>query len=119
MQNKAARKEKGIIWMGSSFEDLMVFPTDVRKDAGYQLHKIQHGIEPEDWKPFSDVGSGVNEIRIRDTHGIYRVMYVAKFDEAIYVLHSFQKKTQQTSKHDKDIAKMRYNALVEQRRHSK
>ncbi|EOI6581639.1 type II toxin-antitoxin system RelE/ParE family toxin [Yersinia enterocolitica] len=105
--------------MGSSFEDLMVFPTDARKDVGYQLHKIQHGIETEDWKPFSDVGSGVNEIRVRDTNGIYRVMYVAKFDEAIYVLHSFQKKTRQTSKLDKDIAKVRYSVLVEQRRHSK
>ncbi|MBS9438743.1 type II toxin-antitoxin system RelE/ParE family toxin [Photorhabdus noenieputensis] len=111
--------EKEIAWIGSSYEDLLAFPTDARKDAGYQLHRIQHGIDPEDWKPFSDIGSGVKEIRLRDSAGIYRIMYVAKFDEAIYVLHSFQKKTQQTNKHDKDIAKVRYNAVIQQRRNIK
>ncbi|MCW7548362.1 type II toxin-antitoxin system RelE/ParE family toxin [Photorhabdus sp. APURE] len=76
-------------------------------------------MEPEDWKPFSDIGSGVKEIRLRDKTGIYRIMYVAKFDEAIYVLHSFQKKTQQTNKHDRDIAKARYNTIIQQRRNIK
>ncbi|UJD76981.1 cytoplasmic protein [Photorhabdus luminescens] len=111
--------EKEIAWIGSSYEDLLAFPTDARKDAGYQLHRIQHGVDPEDWKPFSDIGSGVKEIWLRDSTGIYRIMYVAKFDEAIYVLHSFQKKTQQTNKHDKDIAKVRYNAVIQQRRNIK
>ncbi|BFI44370.1 hypothetical protein YKD1_07890 [Yersinia pseudotuberculosis] len=120
MQKKSTlREEKDIIWLGSSFDDLMAFPINVRKDVGYQLHKIQCGLEPEDWKPFSDVGSGVNEIRMRDANGIYRVMYLAKFDDAIYVLHSFQKKTRQTSKRDKDIAKVRYSTLVEKGRYSK
>ena len=57
-------------------------------------------VEPTDWKPFDDVGAGTKEIRIRDASGIYRVMCVAKFEEAIYVLHCFQKKTQVTSKQD-------------------
>lgn len=83
--------------VGSSLEDLLAFPITVRKAVGYQLHKIQYGIEPDDWKLFSEIGAGVNEIRIRDNNGIYRVMYVAKFEEALYVLHSFQKQTQQTS----------------------
>lgn len=69
---------------------ISAFPITVRKAVGYQLHKIQYGIEPDDWKPFSEIGAGVNEIRIRDNNGIYRVMYVAKFEEALYVLHSFQ-----------------------------
>jgi phage-related protein len=77
---------------------------------------VQAGLEPEDWKPFDDVGAGTREIRLRDTSGIYRVMYVAKFDEAIYVLHCFQKKTQATSKHDKDVAEARYRAVVNARR---
>ena len=109
-------KEKDIKWIGSSLEDLLTFPLSARKEAGFQLHNVQFGIEPEDWKPFSDIGAGVNEIRVRDASGIYRVMYIAKFEEAIYVLHSFQKKTRQTSKYDKDIAKMRYNTLIQQRR---
>lgn len=103
---------------GSSLEDLLAFPITVRKAVGYQLHKIQYGIEPDDWKPFSEIGAGVNEIRIRDNNGIYRVMYVAKFEEVLYVLHSFQKQTQQTSQHDKNIARTRYNRVVQQRRNS-
>lgn len=51
-------------------------------------------------------------------NGIYRVIYVAKFEEALYVLHSFQKQTQQTSQHDKNIARTRYNRVVQQRRNS-
>lgn len=119
MSVKTTLKAKDIVWLGSSREDVLAFPVDVRKEVGYQLHSIQFGIEPADWKPFSEVGAGVNEIRVRDISGIYRVMYVAKFDEAIYVLHSFQKKTPQTSKADKDIAKMRYNTLIQQRRNKK
>jgi phage-related protein len=69
----------------------------------------QRGLEPDDWKPFNDIGAGTKEIRIRDADGIYRVMYVAKFKEAIYVLHCFQKKTEATSKHDK---KSRRNAMA-------
>ncbi|WP_245219082.1 type II toxin-antitoxin system RelE/ParE family toxin [Photorhabdus khanii] len=72
-------------------------------------------MDPEDWKPFSNIGSGVKEMWLRDSTGIYRIMYVVKFDEAIYVLHSFQKKTKQTNRQDKDIAKVRYNAVIQQR----
>ncbi|ELX3855642.1 type II toxin-antitoxin system RelE/ParE family toxin [Salmonella enterica] len=102
--------------MGSSLKDLLAFPITVRKAVGYQLHKIQYGIEPDDWKPFSEIGAGVNEIRIRDV--VTTTMYVAKFEEALYVLHSFQKQTQQTSQHDKNIARTRYNRVVQQRRNS-
>lgn len=105
------REEKEIRWMGSSFEDLLAFPTAARRDAGFQLGKVQAGLDPNDWKPFDDVGSGVREIRIRDASGIFRVMYVAKFDEAVYVLHCFQKKTQATSARDKEIAAVRYRAI--------
>lgn len=120
MSKKATMpEEKTIVWMGSSLEDVLAFPLTVRKEVGYQLHRVQYGIEPRDWKPFSEVGAGVNEIRVRDISGIYRVMYVAKFDEAIYVLHSFQKKTPLTDKHDKDIARMRYNLALQLRRNNR
>ena len=74
------------------------------------------GPAPEDWKPFDDVGAGTKEIRIRDSSGIFRVMYVAKFEEAVYVLPCFQKKTQATSKQDKEIAEARYRAVVNARK---
>jgi len=108
--------EKEIRWVGSAYDDLVKFPDDPRRDAGFQLSKIQTGLEPEDWKPFNDVGAGTREIRIRDTSGIFRVMYGAKFEEAVYVLHCFQKKTPATSKRDKDIAAVRYRAVANARR---
>ena len=111
-------KEKPIDWRGSSFKDLTdenVFSLEARKVAGTQLRKIQRGDEPDDWKPFDDVGTGTKEIRIKLADGAFRVMYVAKFPEAVYVLHCFKKKTQQTSQHDKDIAKLRDKAVIQER----
>ena len=78
------------------------------------MGKVQVGLDPDDWKPFDDVGAGTKEIRIRDTTGIYRVMYIAKFEEAVYVLHCFQKKTQKTSKKDIDLAVKRYKDLIKE-----
>lgn len=110
------RDEKELRWVGSSYDDLLEFPREARRTAGFELGKVQAGLEPEDWKPFDLVGAGTREIRIRDITGIYRVMYVAKFEEAIYVLHCFQKKSQAASKHDKDIAEARYRAVVNARK---
>jgi phage-related protein len=103
--------QKDIIWLGSSKEDLLTFPREVVHEAGFQLGSVQLGLEPNDWKPFNQVGSGTKEIRIRDKNGIYRILYVAKFEEAIYVLHCFQKKTEATSQLDINIAKARYRAI--------
>jgi phage-related protein len=108
--------DKEIRWVGSSYDDLLAFPQEPRKEAGFQLSKVQAGLDPTDWKPFDDVGAGTREIRIKDTDGIYRVMYVAKFPEAIYVLHCFQKKTQATSKQDKTVAEARYRAVLNARK---
>jgi len=111
--------QKQIRWVGSACDDLLAFPTDARKEAGFQLGKVQAGLEPTDWKPFDDVGAGTREIRIRDASGIYRVMYIAKFEEAIYVLHCFQMKTQVTSRQDQAIAATRYRAVVNARKEKK
>lgn len=112
-------QEKEIQWVGSAYDDVLAFPDEPRRQAGFQLGKVQAGIEPDDWKPFDDVGAGTREIRIRESSGIYRIMYVAKFEEAVYVLHCFQKKTQATSKHDKEIAEARYRAVVNARKVTK
>ena len=109
-------EEKEIRWVGSSYSDLRAFPREARKEAGFQLGKVQAGLDPTDWKPFDDMGPGTKEIRIKDASGIFRVLYVAKFEEAVYVLHCFQKKSQVTSKRDKDIATARYRAVINARR---
>ena len=108
--------EKEIRWVGSSYDDLLAFPKGPRKEAGFQLGKVQAGLEPTDWKPFDEVGAGTREVRISDAIGIFRVMVVAKFEEAVYVLHCFQKKTQATSKQDKDIATARYRTVANARK---
>ena len=109
-------REKEIRWVGSAYDDLLAFPVEPRRQAGFQLSKVQAGLEPEDWKPFDEVGAGTREIRIREASGAFRVMYVAKFEEAVYVLHCFQKKTQATSQQDKRIAEARYRAIVNARK---
>jgi phage-related protein len=111
--------EKEIRWVGSAYDDLLAFPQEPRQEAGFQLGKVQAGLEPTDWKPFDDVGVGTKEIRVKDASGAYRVMYIAKFEEAIYVLHCFQKKTQVTSKQDKAIAVARYRAVANLRKATK
>jgi phage-related protein len=96
---------------GSSLDDLRSFPLPARREAGYQIDLVQHGQEPDDWKPMPTVGPGVREIRIRDAAGAFRVVYIAKFDDAVYVLHCFQKKTQKTSKPDLNLATQRFHDL--------
>ena len=104
--------ERRIFWIGTSLVDLKNFPATAIQKAGYQLHRVQNGLEPDDWKAFNEIGSGTREIRIIDSSSTFRIMYVAKFKEGIYVLHCFQKKTQKTRKQDIDIAKTRYQAII-------
>ena len=103
---------KPIEFRGSALSDLRAFPEAARRAAGFQLDRLQCGLEPWDWKPMNTVGAGVREIRIAEAAGAFRVMYVAKFASAIYVLHCFQKKTQRTRASDLDVATRRYRELV-------
>jgi phage-related protein len=80
---------KPVAFRGSALSDLREFPLMARRDAAHQLDQVQHGFEPDDWKPMNTVGQGVREIRIRDESGVFRVIYVAKFSDAVYVLHCF------------------------------
>ncbi|MCL4485690.1 MAG: type II toxin-antitoxin system RelE/ParE family toxin [Nitrospirae bacterium] len=93
---------------------MRTFPAPARREAGYQLDQVQHGQEPDDWKPLPTIGQGVMEIRIRDSAGEFRVVYVAKFANAVFVLHCFQKKTQKTRKTDLDLAESRYRDLLKE-----
>jgi len=105
---------KSVAFRGSCLDDLRAFPLAAKREAGHQLDQVQNGQEPDDWKPMNIVGQGVKEIRIRDTAGAFRVIYVAKFADAVYVLHCFQKKTQKTSKADLDLASNRYRDLLQE-----
>jgi phage-related protein len=107
---------KPLHFVGSSREDLRELPENARETAGHQLFKVQQGKEPDDWKPMSAVGAGVHEIRAWDESGTYRVLYVAKFEEAVYVLHVFEKRSQKTPKGDIHLAKDRYTDLLKWRK---
>lgn len=106
---------KKLVFVDSSLADLQGFPFHARREAGYQLHLVQNGEMPFDWKPMPTVGLGVRDLRIRDPDGIYRVLYVAKFKKAVYVLHCFQKKSQTTHQQDLELAKRRYKLEVSRR----
>ncbi len=106
--------DKAILWLGSSRSNVQTFPQDARRIAGFQLRLVQQGLEPLDWKPMPGRGAGVREIRIH-TALEHRVCYVAKFGEAIYVFHAFEKRTRKIPKRDVELARQRYQALMAQR----
>lgn len=103
---------KPVVFVGSALDDLRDFPVTARQDAGFQIDRVQRGRNPDNWKPMSTVGRGVREIRIQDDTDAFRVIYVARFSGAVYVLHCFEKKTQKTRKADLDLATKRYRELV-------
>ncbi len=110
--------DKLIYWVGSSREELSNFPKEARRKAGFQLRAIQRGQKPTDFKPMPTIGKGVEEIRIW-TGETYRIFYVARFEEAVYVLHAFPKKTQKTSKRDIELGQKRYQEIVQFRQEQK
>lgn len=103
---------KPLRFLGNSLNCLREFNADAKQDAGYQLDKVQRGEQPDDFKPIPSIGKGVEEIRIWDDSGTYRVIYTARLADAVYVLHAFQKKTQTTAKRDMDLAKTRFAELM-------
>lgn len=103
---------KPLRFVGTSLEDLSRFPLVARRAAGFELWQVQSGLAPSDWKPMNDVGLGVREIRIR-AGGAWRVIYVAKFGAAVYVLHAFGKKTQRTPQADLELARLRYKEIAQ------
>jgi phage-related protein len=105
---------KPLYFVGSALNDLRAFPPVTRREAGYQLARVQFGLEPSDWQTMTTIGGGVREIRIHH-RSQYRVIYLTKFADAVYVLHAFPKKTQKTRKQDIEIARQRLKAIKENR----
>ena len=106
--------QKPVFWLGSSLEDVRAFPEEARRAAGYQLGRVQQGLMPSDWKPMTTVGVGVYEIRVH-TGAEYRIFYVAKYEEAVYVLHAFEKRTRQTPQAEIVLARKRLADLLRRR----
>lgn len=116
------KKEIPIDWEGTSYNDLMAFPSDAIQNAGFQLGRLQLGLDPADWKPLTGLAnniSGVKEIRIWAENGGYRVAYATKLGDTISVLHCFEKKTQRTSKKDIDLIVKRYKEARERHQRTK
>ena len=103
---------KPVLFRGNSLDRIRDFPLDARRTAGFQIERLQRGMDPNDWKPLKTVGSSVREIRIRDRAGAFRIVYVATCADAVYVLHAFEKKTEATSRSDIELAATRYRELV-------
>ena len=104
---------KPIAFLGSSLDDLREFPSAARSEAGYQLDRVQNGLDPVDFKPMPTIGKGVWEIRVKDETGQFRVIYIAKLKDAVYVLHCFQKKTQKTAVSDIELSNKRRRELLQ------
>ena len=102
---------KAACFVGTAGKDLAAFPESARRRAGYELFMVQVGREPADFKAIPTVGPGAYEIRVRDEAGAFRVIYVAKFEHAVYVLHAFQKKTRETPRADIQLAARRYRMI--------
>lgn len=103
---------KPVEFRGGALDELRAFPQGARRAAGYQIDRVQRGYEPDDWKPMMGVGKGVKEIRLRDEAGAFRVIYVAKLKDAVFVLHCFQKKSEKTGRIDIELARIRYKELM-------
>ncbi len=101
---------KKLLFVGSSLEDLRGFSHGARREAGHQLMQVQNGHDPDNWKPMSSIGGGVREIRIYH-EGAFRVIYLTKSEDGVYVLHAFQKKNQKTAKRDIDLARTRLKQI--------
>ncbi|MEE9219265.1 MAG: type II toxin-antitoxin system RelE/ParE family toxin [Acidobacteriota bacterium] len=110
--------DKALLWLGSSRSDIRRFPANARGIVGFQLRRLQQGLEPNDWKPMPSIGPGVREIRIH-TQIEHRVVYIARFTEAIYVLHAFEKRSAKTSRRHVDLVRARLQLLLAHRRRTK
>jgi phage-related protein len=103
---------KPLEFVASSLDDLRAFPAEARQAAGHELWQVQSGLSPSDFRPMPAIGPGVFEIRVHRA-GEWRVIYVAKFQDAVYVLHAFRKKTRATRIGDIELARRRYRLIGE------
>jgi phage-related protein len=110
-----------ILWQGDARKIARRFPKGARNALGKELTRIQLGLQPRDGKWLNDIGPGVQEIRIAYSKEAYRVIYVARLANCIYILHAFHKKAKKgiaTPKEELDLASRRYKDLVKSLRRS-
>lgn len=107
---------KPVSFIGNSLDEVRSFPDSARREVGFQIDRLQRGLDPDDWKPMKTIGAGVREIRVRDASGAFRVIFIATLEDAVYILHAFQKKTAATSKRDLDLATARFRELMRRER---
>jgi len=105
---------KPLLWLGTARSDVRNFPEIVRGKVGHELFQIQQGLTPSDWKPMTSVGPGVMELRIH-AGGAFRVIYLARHEEGVYVLHAFKKRSRQTRTVDIELAQKRLRDLIRSR----
>lgn len=103
---------KPVRFVGDALAELRAFPQAARHDGGYELHRVQTGEQPASFKPMPTIGQGVEELKVRDTTGAYRVIYTARLADAVYVLHAFQKKTQRTASANIELARQRFKQMM-------
>jgi phage-related protein len=107
--------DKPILWAGSALNDLRAFPEDARRIAGFELRRVQQGLQPTDWKPMLSVGAGVEEIRVH-TGQEHRIFYIARFEEGVYILHAFEKRSRKTPAREIEVARARLRDVLATRR---
>lgn len=107
--------EKALLWVGSSLNDLRAFPEDARRVAGFELRRVQQGLQPTDYKAMPTVGPGVEEIRVH-TKQEHRVFYLARFEEGVYVLHAFEKRSRKTPGRELEVGRARLQEVLAARR---
>lgn len=113
------KKRKPLQFWERSIDEFREFPAHIKDDGGYQLDLLQQGLKPADFKPMTTIGPGAFELRLDDDKNEYRVIYVVKLEDAVWVLHAFQKTTKKTSKKDIQLAKSRYEKLLQQKTEEK
>ena len=106
---------KPVDFLGSSLDAIRQFPPAARSVAGFQIERVQRGFDPDDWKPMPTIGANVREIRIALRDGAFRVIYIATFKDAVYVLHAFRKTSQKTAFRDLAYAREQWKKLKETR----
>ena len=104
---------KPIRWVGSSRDDLLALPEEVRREVGYALYVAQNGDKADNAKPLKGFGGGVLEVVEHHDGDTYRAVYTVRLKRAVYVLHAFQKKSKsgiKTPKKDLDLIDTRLKA---------
>jgi len=101
------RETAEVVWEGDSLEVIRRFPGPARQDLGAELRRLQTGDRPLNSRPMPSIGARVYELKEQDERAWYRVIYLAKIENRIYILHCFEKKSAKTGKSNLALAKAR------------